>query len=360
MRLDSNRNNKKINYCTLIFILLVFCILCISVYGIYYFLFAPDSPPEIESFEILPPGPVRTPREVLQELGSSTWKLLHTLVENLPQHPSPIDKRRLLSLFHALESLFPHEESKETWRLVSFTSSAPDLNVATQSRDHLAAWLCGFHNDVNAWLSKPPRSCEPKALSASYSLQQDPGQEPRTPLDFGDPSRSVLQEIIDSASGPCAWPISHTLFTVQHDPVSGGFSFPHRRFGKGRVTVVLFTTSSCSFCMSQLVRLSAMRQQREHSLNLLAIFEWNPSIPARDDRTLIKSQLDAIQNIPTLFESHSGEGSLYHHLLKFENPKGVPYALVYQDCSLQKIFNQDNLLTMYDLINSLLLSSSEK
>ena len=268
-------------------------LLCIV--GLIYFLFYHDANDssydrDMEPIKIMPPAPHRTPRELTEELGRSTWLLLHILAENFPARPSTVEKRRFLSLLHSLEALYPHEESKETWKLVVSISSLPELNVALESRENLKAWLCGFHNDVNTWLSKSPRSCETKALAEAYSFVTSTSE---AVLSAGvetieDIGRSVFHDIIESATGPCDLPAPHSMLILQPDPVAHGFSFPQRRFGPAPVTVLVFSTSDCMICFSQLIRLSALRQVYGHLFNVIGIFEWNPSVPHRDDRVLIQ------------------------------------------------------------------------
>lgn len=313
---------------------------------------------EAAMLKLQPPGDAQSPREVVEALGSATWTLLHILAENYPKEPSVLHKRRFLSLLHSLEALYPHEESRETWKLLQSISALPEINVALESRENLKAWLCGFHNDVNNWLSKPSRSCESALLSQHFSLgpllPSDNSNNPSDVFALQDPSRSVLHELVETAAGPCDLPASHALFVVQQDPIPEGFSFPRRRFGPAPVTVLLFATTDCTRCVSLLTRLSHLRQSYSANFNTVAVFEWNVRTPPRDDRLVVLSQIeDDIRNIPVLYESFSGPGSWYHHVLDFYGGTGVPYAVVYKHCEIQKVFAANDIALMEPFLREL-------
>lgn len=89
-----------------------------------------------------------------QELGSSTWSLLHSLAAYYPDRPSPRQQAEA-SLFLTLFSrLYPCKECAEDLR-ADLVESPPKV---TSSKE-FSEWMCQLHNKVNVKLGKPTFDC---------------------------------------------------------------------------------------------------------------------------------------------------------------------------------------------------------
>lgn len=83
---------------------------------------------------------------VKEELGTSTWRLLHAMVEHV--EATPANEQRFQSLIRSLEHLYPCEECRDNLK-------GMDLDEIKMTEQ----WMCEFHNRVNEHLGKPLYSC---------------------------------------------------------------------------------------------------------------------------------------------------------------------------------------------------------
>ncbi|KAL8676807.1 MAG: hypothetical protein Q9186_006714 [Xanthomendoza sp. 1 TL-2023] len=99
---------------------------------------APDCPPDVE------------------ELGRSTWSLLHTISASYPSRASPTQQdemRQFLGLFGKLYPCWVCAEDFQAW----MKSKGNEPRV--ESRDGLGKWMCDAHNEVNRKLGKQEFDC---------------------------------------------------------------------------------------------------------------------------------------------------------------------------------------------------------
>lgn len=98
----------------------------------------PDCPPDVE------------------ELGRSTWTLLHTISASYPPRASPTQQsemRQFLGLFGKLYPCWVCAEDFQEW----MTRKGNEPKV--EGRDRLGRWMCDAHNEVNRKLGKQQFDC---------------------------------------------------------------------------------------------------------------------------------------------------------------------------------------------------------
>ncbi|KAL8720865.1 MAG: hypothetical protein Q9225_002344 [Loekoesia sp. 1 TL-2023] len=98
----------------------------------------PDCPPDVE------------------ELGRSTWTLLHTISASYPSRASPTQQsemRQFLGLFGKLYPCWVCAEDFQEW--MSRKGNEPRV----EGRDRLGRWMCEAHNEVNRKLGKQEFDC---------------------------------------------------------------------------------------------------------------------------------------------------------------------------------------------------------
>ncbi|ELA47322.1 hypothetical protein VCUG_01206 [Vavraia culicis subsp. floridensis] len=94
-------------------------------------------------------------REIREELGRGTWRLLHTMASKFPVDPSEQDKKNVIQFLSLLAKLFPCEECS-----MHFQKLLNDHVPVVSSRKEFELWLCSAHNVVNKRLGKPIFDCE--------------------------------------------------------------------------------------------------------------------------------------------------------------------------------------------------------
>ena len=100
-----------------------------------------------------------------EELGKSTWDLLHTMAAYYPETPSPSQESYASVFFTSLSQLYPCHICAEDFQLY-VKDNPPD----TGSRKRLMIWVCNLHNSVNAKLGKPEKGCDVKYLDERWRL----------------------------------------------------------------------------------------------------------------------------------------------------------------------------------------------
>ncbi|XP_031621091.1 FAD-linked sulfhydryl oxidase ALR [Contarinia nasturtii] len=88
------------------------------------------------------------------DLGQSTWNLLHTMAAVYPDKPTQQQKENVTNFFGILSQTYPCD--------VCAKDLAQELKVepivATSNND-FSQWLCRLHNKVNVKLGKPEFDC---------------------------------------------------------------------------------------------------------------------------------------------------------------------------------------------------------
>jgi len=89
-----------------------------------------------------------------QELGASSWSLLHSIAAYYPDKPTPsqqADAKLFLTIF---SRLYPCEECAQDLRK-DLAESPPRV----RNSEEFSQWMCQLHNKVNVKLGKPTFDC---------------------------------------------------------------------------------------------------------------------------------------------------------------------------------------------------------
>jgi len=89
-----------------------------------------------------------------EELGVSTWALLHTLAANIPEEPTEEEQKMLHQMVVGLARFYPCSICATDFQQ-SVASSPP----ATQSRAAFSLWMCRLHNEVNIKIGEGEFPC---------------------------------------------------------------------------------------------------------------------------------------------------------------------------------------------------------
>ncbi|XP_037093968.1 FAD-linked sulfhydryl oxidase ALR-like [Pollicipes pollicipes] len=89
------------------------------------------------------------------ELGRSTWSLLHTTAAHYPETPTVGQQDEMRQFVGLLARLYPCSYCAEDFRK-DLAEHPPQL----ESGSRLARWLCERHNTVNRKLGKPEFDCD--------------------------------------------------------------------------------------------------------------------------------------------------------------------------------------------------------
>jgi len=88
------------------------------------------------------------------ELGRSTWKLLHTMSVKYSENPTGDDKKAMQDTLTGLSKTYPCEHCAEDFRK-DIKEHPPKL----ENRNALAQWMCELHNRVNRKIGKDEFDC---------------------------------------------------------------------------------------------------------------------------------------------------------------------------------------------------------
>lgn len=97
------------------------------------------------------------------ELGRSTWALLHTLAAYYPHNPSEDDKKNAMSIIVGLSQLYPCSICVDDFK-ESVKASPPDVS----SRTAFSLWVCRLHNEVNEKVGHPTFDCDMSKLDERW------------------------------------------------------------------------------------------------------------------------------------------------------------------------------------------------
>ncbi|KAL8637510.1 MAG: hypothetical protein Q9228_005228 [Teloschistes exilis] len=112
-----------------------------------------STPPSVSTASLDPPP--ECPPDV-EELGRSTWTLLHTMSASYPPRASPTQQsemRQFLGLFGRLYPCWVCAEDFQEW--MARKGNEPRL----EGRDRFGRWMCEAHNEVNRKLGKQEFDC---------------------------------------------------------------------------------------------------------------------------------------------------------------------------------------------------------
>jgi FAD-linked sulfhydryl oxidase len=97
-----------------------------------------------------PPG---CPPDV-EELGRSSWTLLHSITASYPVSPTPTEQSQVRQFMGLFSKIYPCWVCAE-----DFQEFMVKNKVRTESRDEFGQWMCEAHNDVNRKLGKKEFDC---------------------------------------------------------------------------------------------------------------------------------------------------------------------------------------------------------
>ncbi len=98
-----------------------------------------------------------------EELGRSSWTLIHTMAANYPQTPTHDQQTQAKSFFTALGSLYPCPLCRDHFdRYIAV--NPPDVST----REKLLLWTCEAHNEVNRRKGKRVFPCTVTALDKRW------------------------------------------------------------------------------------------------------------------------------------------------------------------------------------------------
>ncbi|KAL8909078.1 MAG: hypothetical protein Q9207_000412 [Kuettlingeria erythrocarpa] len=112
-----------------------------------------STPPAVSTASLRPP--LDCPPDV-EELGRSTWTLLHTISASYPPAASPTQQsemRQFLGLFGKLYPCWVCAEDFQEW--MARKGNEPRV----EGRSGLGTWMCEAHNEVNRKLGKQEFDC---------------------------------------------------------------------------------------------------------------------------------------------------------------------------------------------------------
>lgn len=90
----------------------------------------------------------------VEQLGRSTWTLLHSISAQYPSQPTASEQDTLKTFFGAFGKLYPCWVCAE-----DFQAYMEKERIRTESRDEFGKWLCEAHNEVNRKLGKKEFDC---------------------------------------------------------------------------------------------------------------------------------------------------------------------------------------------------------
>ena len=113
---------------------------------------ATSTPPAGATSSLQPPEDC--PPDV-EQLGRSSWTLLHTMAASYPERPSltqQSDTRQFISLFGKMYPCWVCAGDFQEWMK---QGNEPRVS----NRNDFGRWMCEAHNAVNVKLGKPPFDC---------------------------------------------------------------------------------------------------------------------------------------------------------------------------------------------------------
>uniref|UniRef100_A0A8R1EM96 Sulfhydryl oxidase n=1 Tax=Caenorhabditis japonica TaxID=281687 RepID=A0A8R1EM96_CAEJA len=89
------------------------------------------------------------------ELGRSTWNLLHTMSVYYPEKPTEEDKNRAKTFMNLLGQTYPCDFCAKDLR-----KDLKEEPPKVESRQEFAVWMCQLHNKVNKKTGKAEFDCK--------------------------------------------------------------------------------------------------------------------------------------------------------------------------------------------------------
>lgn len=96
-----------------------------------------------------------TKLEIRENLGRSTWTLLHTMAAVYPGIPSVEHKKDIINFIYLLSKLYPCGDCAQ-----HFQGLLKGFPPKVGNHDEFVKWMCDAHNIVNKRLGKAVFECE--------------------------------------------------------------------------------------------------------------------------------------------------------------------------------------------------------
>lgn len=90
----------------------------------------------------------------VEELGRSSWTLLHSIAARYPKQPSHTQKEEMKQFMTIFSHVYPC-----WWCAKDFEKFIKANAPKVDSRSDLGRWICEAHNDVNKKLNKEEFDC---------------------------------------------------------------------------------------------------------------------------------------------------------------------------------------------------------
>ncbi|AMD22932.1 HHR163Wp [Eremothecium sinecaudum] len=90
----------------------------------------------------------------VEQLGRSSWTLLHSIAARYPEAPSTTQKQEIKQFMTIFSHIYPCN-----WCAKDFEEFIRNNAPRVDSREELGRWLCEAHNDVNKKLGKEEFNC---------------------------------------------------------------------------------------------------------------------------------------------------------------------------------------------------------
>jgi FAD-linked sulfhydryl oxidase len=90
----------------------------------------------------------------VEQLGRSSWTLLHSIAATYPEAPTQTQQTQVQQFLGLFSKLYPCWVCAE-----DFQEWIAKNKVRTESREEFGQWMCEAHNDVNKKLGKKEFDC---------------------------------------------------------------------------------------------------------------------------------------------------------------------------------------------------------
>ncbi|UCS20373.1 uncharacterized protein HLK63_G00803 [Nakaseomyces glabratus] len=91
----------------------------------------------------------------VQQLGASSWSLLHSIAAKYPKTPSETQQKEMSQFLNIFSHIYPCN-----WCAADFEKYIRENAPKVSSREELGRWMCDAHNKVNVKLGKPKFNCD--------------------------------------------------------------------------------------------------------------------------------------------------------------------------------------------------------
>ncbi|CAR25371.1 flavin-linked sulfhydryl oxidase [Lachancea thermotolerans CBS 6340] len=119
------------------------------------------SPGKVPAAKMAAPAKQTTPASYpkveppdVEELGRSSWTLLHSIAAKYPQKPNEIQKGEMKQFMTIFSHVYPC-----WWCAKDFEKFIRENSPKVDSREELGRWMCEAHNSVNEKLGKKAFDC---------------------------------------------------------------------------------------------------------------------------------------------------------------------------------------------------------